>query len=465
MSNSTITSDNQQHLEPKPKILAPIFGLTFLSGIVFITAWFWLSLQLKEILNQRINTTGHQYSKVAAIAASDAVVSGDLAYLNKIATNLVAEPVISGVSIYQTDGQLLLAQTSDTISLPEETIPEWQKWLTSHLPKYSSEEITFMPEIIWNQQPVGWFQITVDRHSLEADIRNSSYQITLVCITAYGAFVFLGICWFLIRRFRFYRKQKGNQTTGNSIKRNEPPKNIHDLAVRLKHKESLPENTNFKKVQISKENTGKQSKITTTRQHVLLIHVLFPNQYSTNVVAETALLNWDKTVSEILQRLNLSSLVFSDSLIVYQKSELPDNNSSKLAIIKVSYLLQRIFENLTDESKAISLRQIAIEEAEFLIASTPSGKELISSNELTKNQLVISQSSSALVCPEKLLQSLLDSLHSDKNGVTEQYFSDVENGLLFINKSVELEICFTHEEKQNLSRLADELLSRIWKLN
>lgn len=227
-----------------------LFWFVLASGFVFASAWFWLTFQLKVILSDKIDETGQHLASIAAIAAAEPLLAGDEEYLTQLAQNILAKPFIEKVTIFRANGTQVVNLQADLAVVDSENLPQttWRQWLTAHLPKYQSDAIVFMPEIYWDEQAIGWLQITLDRRYLEQNIRDMGFTATAAVLLAYAMVLFFGLLVILRRHWQLRKAPVENLVSATEA--HDDNEDLTSLVGKIKRHEKLAKDTKFKKVTI-----------------------------------------------------------------------------------------------------------------------------------------------------------------------------------------------------------------------
>jgi uncharacterized membrane protein affecting hemolysin expression len=326
------------------------------SAIVILSAWFWLTWQLKALLEHRVSEIGHQLAEVTAIASAEAVLSEDKEYLTHLLQQLVEKDKVLQAAIFRLDGTLIVEQTSAisqtskdtnmdaTASLSQEpTDPSYslENLLTAHIPKYRSPSVPFMVEIDWQNTSVGWLQITLDRWQLEQSFRHSSYQVTLYSLIAFCVSSLLS---FILLWHRRRTKSQAITETTDSQDKTLSTSDIHSLreaAAQLKNNPNHPQ-LHFKSVNLHRFTPLNPP----TQQHHGLVQIFsLKLKYSETSSPEQLLtqqLTWHNIMFEAASLMNLNARLIGrhQYLIIGEHVQLEN-------MVKLGFLIHSIQQQLS----------------------------------------------------------------------------------------------------------------------
>ncbi len=285
-----------------------------LTAIIFLTAWLWLTTQLESMLELKVEETGRQLTRVAAIASAEAVIAEDQVYLQKLVDELNKERFINKVSIFRIDGTLLVQSASKESATNKTVKPQGLKqWLTGHLPLYFNDNYPFMVEITWESTSVGWFQIIINRQQLESSIRDSSFQITLLTLIGYLLFSIIGLVY-LWRQHRAIRNYL--QTVQETQKAKVQIKDINSLdgaATAVKEKDELAKQLQFKSVALKAQNS-KDSPSRDYREFVQLYRIQVSDEEAYKTKLDT-IKKWQELLFEAASLYELEATIVRDQQI------------------------------------------------------------------------------------------------------------------------------------------------------
>lgn len=324
-----------QSANTSTSLLKSIAWYLLFSSIVFVGAWFWLTWQVRYLLEQRVSETGHQLAQVAAIASAEAVVSEDKVYLSHLLEQLTAKNFVLEAAIYRLDGTLIAQQipidhqSNTAINFEDDRL---KYLLTAHLPQYVSPAVPFMVEVKWQGNPVGWLQVTLDRLQLEQDFRNSSYRITLFSIVAFSISLLLGIIAVWRRSLRKLKPEPvAHKDPKESV--DEPLHSLTDAAQRLKKKTGNRDQLHFKPVSLRRYIPLS----TPTLTHSGLVQLFSIKSISSNATAPEQILNqqliWQNILFEAAALFELKASLIGRNQFLITGDKAQTENAVKLGFL------------------------------------------------------------------------------------------------------------------------------------
>jgi|GEM_PF-6393396 len=373
--------------------------------IVFGCAWFWLTLQLKDILSSKIDETGQQLSQIAAIAAAEPVLSEDVTYLEKLTEALLKEPFIEKVAIYRPNGTELISRPIQSVDStdgllngstePKESTAEatWRDWLTAHLPKYQSRSIVFMPEISWDQQSVGWIQLTIDRKFLEQGIRDNSYQITLSCLLAFGITLVIGLAFILRSHWKQFKAKK--VLTPNN-RDDESETHLHAIALQAK-KKTLSSQTRFRELKVAGHSSTQPVVQEYSGVYAILKFELKPQDPFDSIELSNAWLHWLTIFDELknLHQIKIETLESNTFLIT------PRGNDVK-RLISFGYCVNRLAPFFSYYNNA----KLLVEQGSLIKGIQGVSVTMLDTNTLKRLNHLFSQEAESIILTDNVLHEL-----------------------------------------------------------
>ncbi len=339
----TQSKSGQKDTEKTPLSFArSVLSYLALTAVIFFSAWLWLTAQLETMLELKVEETGRQLTRVAAIASAEAVIAEDRVYLQKLVDELDKERFVNKAAIFRIDGTLLV-QSVDKATNDKTPKPKGLKqWLTGHLPQYFNDNYPFMVEITWESTSVGWFQIIINRQQLESSIRDSSFQITLFALVGYLLVSIAGL-FYLWRQHRTIRTYV--QTTLDAQKAKVQIKDLNSLdgaATAVKEKDELAKHLQFKSVAL-KAQSSKDSPSRDYREFVQLYRIQVSDDEAYKIKLDT-IKKWQELLFEAASLYELEATIVRDQQIF-----LLIPKSKVMSGIKLGLLIHQVQLRLADQ--------------------------------------------------------------------------------------------------------------------
>ncbi len=358
-NESLLAKEYQLLLSLGKKIKNPLsLGYAFIwilltSLLVFSGAWFWMSLQIEVVLGKRVDEVGHQIAKISSIALAESIVTQNKESAQTLTQHLLEIPFVSRIRIAHFDGTEFLElpmtpQENNLLSTNENNTPlsaeevdirqekellkatpklqfSEQKWtleklLMSHLPKYESDDVPFVVEILWQSQPVGWLQLTLNRSVLERDYEASSLHISVLSLSGFLILTLFG--WsHLWRRHRQQKKIHQELVLAPDNK----PLSETDLqgplakaVAQVKHGELNP-SLHFNSLE-NKIKTNQQEQIVLESSCALIMLAFDSYQDKTDI------LRWNKALKSMAARFNLHLFRLEKQIYIASTKDVQQDN-------------------------------------------------------------------------------------------------------------------------------------------
>ncbi len=431
-------------------LLKSIAWYLLLSAIVFTGAWFWLTWQLRYLLEQRVSETGHQLAQVAAIASAEAVVSEDKVYLSQLLEQLTAKHFVLEAAIYRLDGTLIVQQaptdahSSTALSYEDDKL---KYLLTAHLPQYLSPAVPFMVEVKWQDNAVGWLQITLDRLQLEQDFRNSSYNITLFALIAFGVSMLIGSVTLWRRSVRKLKPKPVAQTeVQESIE--EPLHSLNDAAQRLKKKTGSREQLHFKPVSLRRY----VPLTTPTQIHSGLVQLFSIKSVTKNDIAPEQTLNqqliWQNILFEAATLFELKASLIGRNQFLITGDEAQIDNA-----VKLGFLIHKVQAELSHQPELACHCSMLLGQSTLSIKQVNERLSLVAGDEFQSWLEKLRKLNSYGLIDEKLSQKM----------ELVEYESDIQTPCLVVENHPEKTIQLSSESQAVIERQAQSLIKKYWE--
>jgi hypothetical protein len=301
------------------------------SLLIFAISWYWLTQQLSLLLNKQMNEVGTELTKIAAIASSESVVAKDDLFFEEFSQRLIVTGYIDKVSIYKLDGSLLAEHSNEALEAQpaSSTGDSLLNYIASYLPKYKNNSVPFIQRIYWQDNAVGWIELTINRHILEQDFSQASIKATILILSLF--FLVLIILSIVI----FKRKNTvillpKTPMTINSDKGSKLA-NIDNLTAAAKAVKQDNSDLTFRSANL--KSRDKSSSQLSTEQLLIIQTVVAaaPNEQ---------LLVWRTLIDNLCHKLVLThAFISQDRLAIWSTDNNPDS------VIKMVLIINRILQH------------------------------------------------------------------------------------------------------------------------
>ncbi len=352
----------------------PFFAYWLLCVLAFGSCWYWLSSHLEDLLTRRVNDLGHQIVSIAADASSEAVVSEDTLFLSQLVQDISSHPFVATASVFRIDGTLIADYQSvdHQLTHTEQPPTELQSALTGYLPQYQSITVPFVTEIDWQNNPVGWFQISLNRYSLESDIRTSSYHVTLVTLSAFFLFSLIGLVYFYRTRKHPVLPQLPNMLLPSPNDKKTNTQSLSDAVALIKNGSSTSSGLQFKTAHLATVSEASNINI----HHdgaVTLIALRTPGATKDHSELVNQLMAWHSIIFEAGKMFEVPCyLIGRHQFLITSASKQLDN------VLQLIYLLQALQEILQQDKKTLSRCCAAVTQGEIEIRYMMQNHALVS---------------------------------------------------------------------------------------
>ncbi len=147
-------------------------------GVLGVT-WFVISSNVENLLTEHAGNYGRTLASLTANSASEALLADDRLQMSLLVNTITKDPGIRGAAIYRRDATRIVHSGES----PIQAQAQLQKLVAQQTATNSANgAVLFAHDIVFNDTPVGFLLLTLDRSALEKPVRLSVRKIGIITV-------------------------------------------------------------------------------------------------------------------------------------------------------------------------------------------------------------------------------------------------------------------------------------------